>query len=367
MAEVQTLNSIDEMPDMNVIAQSIKTINRQVLKAADGIYSYFADSMKMSSVVSNKLKNQITDALTRLPTSLENLKSIEAFAANIEKINAAEKAGKIDANRADIRRKQLAGKLNQEVSSVVSTFDDNVAELSESVARLSKYSDTISVRIKDSLTTEESNQRRAKADIERESARLTALEEKLAELNTAVDERRGGPADELIDLMPDEEALSSLLDANAVSSEAETAEAAAEASAAELAAAKTAMKLAVAEVKKVLKVVGDTVEFTQLTMVRDEIFKASEAQRKIVNATTERYKLASSTLEELTNIKVTSNAMATIGVDVNKMLATFSSFTATIKNLDGEHIDQKILISLFTSMKDYLNQVRKAHNDVILA
>jgi hypothetical protein len=355
MSIIQNPNKVISIPDFNSITQSIKTINRAVPAIENGVYSYFTDSIKLASTIANNLTNQMTDALTSLPTTLENLKLVEGFASNIEKINNAVKTGEIDEKMADIGRNQLQAKLNDAASLIILKFDQYGDELSESAQRLAKYSDRIEVRLIDASATETANQARAKADFDRESARLTTLETSLSELNKAVDEKRGGPAEDLLALIPDEKALSSLIDVGA-----------ADAAAPEVAAAKKTIELAVSEIKKVLEVVDKTIEFVQLANIRDEIFKATQAQREVLNAVVKRLKDTKNTIAELDYINTTGEAMATAATEVNKMVLTFSKFVNDIQNLDGKQITAALISGLYDSMNSYLDLVRKSQNNVIL-
>ncbi len=355
MSIIEFPNKDKSLPDMNAISQSIKTINRAVPAVQDGAYSYFADSIKMGSTIAENINTQITDALTILPTSLHKLKSVEAFATNIAKINASEKAGEIDADTSAKGRKQLEDKLNEGVSSIITSFESNSNDLSESAGRLSNYSNKVDVRLKDALSTETASHERAKSDAERESARLSTLEARYEKMKASVDEKRGGPTDELIDIIPDEKELSSLLDVGAE-----------DAAAPEVAAAKKGVELAVAEIKKVLEVIGKTIEFVQLANIRDEIFKAMEAQRKVSNATAENLRAIDKTFGELDTVKSAGDAMATAGGEVNKMVVTFSSFVESLKNMDGKEITEDTISSMYDSMNSYLEQVCKANNNVIL-
>ncbi len=342
-------------PDMTLLAQSIKDINRAVNETEDGAYTYFADNIKMASTISGKLTNQVTAALTTLPGSLQNLNSVQAFAENIAKINDAEKAGKISENAAEQGRKQLQDRLNEGLSSVITSFENNSDALAESRERLSNYSAKIDVRIKDALSTEEANQKRAKADSDRENNRLATLEARLVKLDDAVDKNRGGPTEDFASILPDEKELSSLLDIGAT-----------DAAAPEVAAAKKAVEAAVAEIKKVLKVVDKTIKFIQLSEMRDEMFTATQEQRKIVNATTKTLDAINTTLRVLDTTNSAGKSMETAAEEVNKMVETFSGFVEDLKNLDGKQITETTMSSLFDTMNKYLEQVRTAQNKVIL-
>lgn len=355
MSTIESSNKDNSLPDMNAISQSTKAINRAVPVTQDGAYSYFADSMNMGSTVAVKINEQITDALTTLPTSLQKLKSVDAFAKNIAKINASEKAGEIDSATAAKGRKQLEDRLNEGVSSVITNFVSSSNDLSESAERLSNYSKKIVLRLKDANSTEIANQERTKLDAERESERLSTLEARYEKMKEAVDEKRGGPLEDFISIIPDEEELSSLMDLGAE-----------DAAAPEVAAAKKAVELAVKQIKKVLEVVEKTIEFVQLADIRDEVFKASQAQRKISNETNERLRTINETLGKLGTIKAASDAMETTGDEVGKMASTFSSFVDSLKNLDGEELTEATITNLYDSMNGYLEKVRKANNQVIL-
>ena len=169
---------------------SIKTINRSVPAIADGAYSYFADSVNQASTVADNVNTQITDALTTLPTALQNLKAVEAYAANIAKVNAAEQNGDIDAETAAAGRKQLVERLNEGATTVATSFNNSANDLSESATRLTGYSDKLHVRVEDAKSTETSNHERAKEDVDRESARVNTLQARYDTLKEAVDEKR---------------------------------------------------------------------------------------------------------------------------------------------------------------------------------
>lgn len=356
MSIIESSNKDNNLPDMDIVAQSIKTINRTVPAIQDGSYSYFVDSIKMGSTVASNINEQITNALTTLPTALEKLKTVEAFALNIAKINTAEKSGEIDANTAKRGREQLEKRLNDGLSSVLLSFDKSTTELSESAERLSNYSKKLEVRLKDSLSTETANHKRAKADEDRENARLTTLEGRYTKMTAAVDEKRGGPTDELIAIIPDEKELSSLLDLGAE-----------DAAAPEVAAAKKAVELAVTQIKKTLEIVGKTIEFEQLVDIRDQIFKAVQAQREIAYAAAKRVRDISETIGQLDIVKSAGDAMASTNQEVDKIVLTFSNFTNSIKNMDGEEITDTTINNLYNPMNSYLEEVRKAQNSVILS
>jgi len=356
MTTNRIFNNENVLPDMNAIAQSIKTIRRAVPATQDGAYTYFADDINIASTIADTLESQVNDALIKLPISIKKLKSAEAFTLGIEKINNAEKAGEIDAKTADAGRQQLESRLTESVSSVIIDFTNSANDLSETARRLSKNSDKVDIRRKDAVATETSNFDRATSDFKRENARVDTLQATLDKLNNAVDESRGGPTEDLVSLIPDEKELSSLLDVGAE-----------DAAAPEVAAAKKAVELAVAEMKKVLAVVDKTIEFIHLTELRDQVFDALQAQRKISNAAAERVRVASNTLGVLGTIAIAGVAMGTASDEVQKMVSAFSNFTREVKNLDGKEITEATISPLCNPMDSYLAQLSIAHNNVILS
>ena len=171
-----------------------------------------------------------------------------------------------------------------------------------------------------------------------------------------MDEKRGGPVDELLEIMPDEEELSGLLDVGAE-----------DAAAPEVAAAKKAVEVAVKQIKKVLGVINKVVEFEQLVSMRDEIFKALEAQREVSNAASDRLRTANAILGQLGKIQTASDAMNDISEQLNKIVSAFTKFDNNLKNLDGQQIEEDTITNLYEPMKNYLDRVRKAKNNVILS
>lgn len=355
MSNIKTLKNVNSVPDMEAIAQSIKTINRSVPATEDGAYTYFADNMKQASVVAENVTVQITEALTTLPTSLQGLKVVEAFAANIEKVNKAEKDGDVDAETAKKGRAQLQDKLNEQLSLIFTSFSESADNLSESANRLSGYAKKNEVRIKDAFSTETANHERAKSDQERESNRLDTLESRYEKLNEAVDEKRGGPLEDLIAIIPDEEELSGLMDVGAE-----------DAAAPEVAAAKKAVELSISQIKKVLAVAEKTIEFMQLAEIRDEVFKATQAQRKIANASAERLREANNKIGGLLIVKSAGSAMSKTGDEVGKIVATFLSFVNDLKNMNGKGISESGISNSYDNMDSYLTRLRKAKSEVIL-
>lgn len=364
-------NKENSIPDMDVLLNAIKSIKRAVPAVKDGDYSYFADSINMGSTIADDVNSQITEALTQLPTSLEQLLSVDSFAQGIAKINAAEEAGTVDADTASAGRKQLQDRLNEGVTTVVVSFDNSASDLSGSGDRLKNYSNKNEVRLKDANQTETANHDRAKADKEREGARVDVLQSRYDKLSEAVDEKRGGPVDELLEILPDEDELSDLLDLAGSGSGSEdpaegAAEAATAAAAPEAAAAKKAIELAVKQIKKILGVINKIVEFQQLVDIRDQVFKALQAQRTVSNEAAARLRKANETIGQLALIQKASDSMNSVSTEVNKMTNTFTDFTQQIKNLDGSQIGEDTISTLYKSMKAYLEQSIKAKNSVIL-
>jgi len=354
MSTVQFPNSKASIPDFDSLAQSVKSIKRSAPAARDGAYTYFTDLLKLASTVADELDKQITDALTSLPGSLGNIKAVPAIMEQIGKIDESERTGKIPTDKAAIGRAQLQAKLGTAVSSTIKDFNAATTKLSEPIARLSNYAQRIEVRQKDTLATETSDQTRAKGDVAREDARLKTLEERHDKLNSAVDKARGGPTEDLVELIPDEEELSSLVDVEAE-----------DAAAPEVAAAKKAVELSVKQVKKMLKLVDKTIEFIQLTKMRDEVYKAVKAQRSLKEAAQERLQTANTTLALLDTFKTTGVTMASLAAEASKLVTAFSTFATRLQELDGQPVTADTLKGL-ENMESYLKDARAARNSVIL-
>lgn len=355
MSTVQFPNSKDSIPDFKSLAQSVKSIKRSAPAASDGDYIYFADKFKLASTVADELDKQITDALTSLPGSLDNMRAVPTIIGQIGEIDEFERAGKVPTDKAAIARAQLQAKLSTAVSSTIKDFEAATTKLSEPVDRLSNYAQEIEVRQKDALVTETSNQPRAKGDVEREDARLKTLEDRYDKLKSAVDKARGGPTEDLVELLPDEKELSSLVDVKAE-----------DAAAPEVAAAKKAIELAVKQVKKILKLVDKTVEFTQLTEMCNEVHKAVTAQRSLTEAAQERLQRANAMLADLDTFKTTGVSMALLAAEASKLVTAFSSFATKLQDLDSQPVTADTLKGLAGNMGSYLKEARAARNSVIL-
>jgi hypothetical protein len=343
------------LPDMDSLMNSIKTINRAVPALSNSAYSYFNDTLKMSSTIAEEIDTKVSDALVILPTSLEKMKSAESFAQSIAKINALEKEGSISADQADAAREQLEVRLNDSLSSTINSFSDHATRLTDSSDRLAVYANKITVRLKDANSTETANFDRAKKDADRENERVKILEARYEKLREAADEKRGGPLDEFTDIIPDGKELSSLLDVGA-----------GDAAAPEAAAAKKAVELAVTEMKKMLESLKGVIKFMEIADLRDEAFKALQAQRKVANAASDLLKAENEKMGELDTVQSAGDAIGTVAKEVDKIASTFSSFVSSLKNLDGKEVDDDTISKLFDSMSSYLDQVRTDKNHVIL-
>lgn len=355
MNTVQFPTAKVEIPDFDTLAKSVKTIKRSVPATSDAAYSYFADRLKLADSVVDDLDKQVTNALTSLPPSLNGAKQVQAILENITKINASEQAGTIPADKAAAARGQLQGKLGEAVSSTIQDFGAAATALSEPADRLSGYARVIEPRLEEATKTETSNQTRAIADAEREGNRLTILEERLAKLDAAVDAARGGPTEDIVALIPDEKELSSLLDLGA-----------ADAAAPEVAVAKKSIEMAVAQIKKVLALVDKTIKFVQLTELRNQVFAAASAQRKVEDAAQARLRAANSTLTVLDTVKAAGVAMASVAAETNKLATVFAGFVTQLQSLEGEQVTADTLTKSITDMESYLKRSREARNKVIL-
>lgn len=213
----------------------------------------------------------------------------------------------------------------------------------------------IEERLKDAIATETSNQTRAKQDVEREGARLKTIEERYEKLKAAVDEARGGPTEDLVGLIPDKEELSSLVDVGA-----------ADAAAPQVAIAKKSIKLAVEQIKKILLLVDKTMKFAQLTEIRDEVFNAVTAQRRVVEAAQERLRMENVTLTVLDTVKTAGASMTSLAAETNKLATAFISFATTLRDLNNQPVTADTLEKIVNDMEFYVEQARGARNKVIL-
>jgi hypothetical protein len=354
MSTVQFPISEAIIPDFDSIAKAIKAIKGSVASASDGPYSYFADKFKLASTVAVQLDRQIRDALTSLPVSLGNMRGVAPILEKISEIDEAERAGDISTDKAAIARAQLQARLGTAVSSTLTAFSD-ATKLSEPAGRLTNYAREIEARLPEAVDSETSNQARATADVERESARLNTLQQRYDKLLLAVEKARGGPTEDLVGLLPDTNELSSLLDVGA-----------ADAAAPQVTAVKKAIELAVNQIRNILKLVDNMIEFQQLTELRDEVSKAVQAQRQVTEAAQERERTAKATLTQLETFKTTGESMTLLAAETNKLVTAFSSFATQIQNLDGKPIAANTIEGILPNMESYLEQARKAINNVIL-
>lgn len=356
MSTTETSKNNGELPDMNAIGQSIKEIKRAVPVTQDSAYSYFADAMKNASYVADMINGQITDALSTLQVALNPMTLVKECVSNIEKINEAERAVKIDSINAATARGQMEKKLNDGLSSVITSFQKSSDDLSESTERLATFSQIISVRLKDATKTETASRDRIKGDLVLEQARLETLEDRYEKIKVTCDEKRGGPIDELKEIIPDKEELSSLMDVAAEDAVAGP----------EVAVAKKAIELAVTQINKILEIAGKVIEFTQLVEMRDAIFSALQAQQKIVKEKKASLAKVEEALDKLAIIENAAKAMETIAIEVGKIVEEFTSFVSSLQNLDDEELTADTITNLHKSMNDYLDRVRKANKKVIL-
>lgn len=352
---MQLSNSKAIIPNFESVAQSVTTIKRSVPATSDGAYSYFADRISLAATVADNLNQEISNALTLLPTSLNNMKAVQQLQQKIGEIDEAQHTGKISTEQANAARAQLQGKLSNAASSTLTDFDNAAAKLSESAERLSTFGKETSVRLKDATATETANHERLKQDVDRESARLKTLKDRYATLAAAVDEARGGPTEDLVGLLPDEKELSSLLDADPE-----------DAAAPEVGAAKKAIELAVKQIKKILAVIDKTIKFEQLTQIRDEIFKAVTKQTSVVEAFQESLRTVNATLAQLDTIGMAGTSMTALATETTKLSTELFSFVATLRDLNNQAVTVDSLMDLINDMEFYLKQARDARNKVIL-
>ncbi|MFB2927587.1 hypothetical protein [Aeromonas hydrophila] len=352
---MQLSNSKAIIPNFESVAQSVTTIKRSVPATSDGAYSYFADRINLAATVADNLNQEISNALTLLPTSLNNMKAVQQLQQKIGEIDEAQHTGKISTEQANAARAQLQGKLSNAASSTLTDFDNAAAKLSESAERLSTFGKETAVRLKDATATETANHERLKQDVDRESARLKTLKDRYATLAAAVDEARGGPTEDLVGLLPDEKELSSLLDADPE-----------DAAAPEVGAAKKAIELAVKQIKKILAVIDKTIKFEQLTQIRDEVFKAVTKQTSVVEAFQESLRAVNATLAQLDTIGMAGTSMTALATETTKLSTELFSFVATLRDLNNQAVTVDSLMDLINDMEFYLKQARDARNKVIL-
>ncbi|MGL6539524.1 hypothetical protein ACSZNU_22535 [Aeromonas hydrophila] len=352
---MQLSNSKAIIPNFESVAQSVATIKRSVPATSDGAYSYFADRINLAATVADNLNQEISNALTLLPTSLNNMKAVQQLQQKIGEIDEAQHTGKISTEQANAARAQLQGKLSNAASSTLTDFDNAAAKLSESAERLSTFGKETAVRLKDATATETANHERLKQDVDRESARLKTLKDRYATLAAAVDEARGGPTEDLVGLLPDEKELSSLLDADPEDT-----------AAPEVGAAKKAIELAVKQIKKILAVIDKTIKFEQLTQIRDEVFKAVTKQTSVVETFQESLRTVNATLAQLDTIGMAGTSMTALATETTKLSTELFSFVATLRDLHNQAVTVDSLMDLINDMEFYLKQARDARNKVIL-
>ncbi|MBM0511438.1 hypothetical protein [Aeromonas hydrophila] len=352
---MQLSNSKAIIPNFESVAQAVTTIKRSVPATSDGAYSYFADRINLAATVADNLNQEISNALTLLPTSLNNMKAVQQLQQKIGEIDEAQHTGKISTEQANAARAQLQGKLSNAASSTLTDFDNAAAKLSESAERLSTFGKETAVRLKDATATETANHERLKQDVDRESVRLKTLKDRYATLAAAVDEARGGPTEDLVGLLPDEKELSSLLDADPE-----------DAAAPEVGAAKKAIELAVKQIKKILAVIDKTIKFEQLTQIRDEVFKAVTKQTSVVEAFQESLRAVNATLAQLDTIGMAGTSMTALATETTKLSTELFSFVATLRDLNNQAVTVDSLMDLINDMEFYLKQARDARNKVIL-
>ncbi|WP_324003593.1 hypothetical protein [Aeromonas hydrophila] len=352
---MQLSNSKAIIPNFESVAQSVATIKRSVPATSDGAYSYFADRINLAATVADNLNQDISNALTLLPTSLNNMKAVQQLQQKIGEIDEAQHTGKISTEQANAARAQLQGKLSNAASSTLTDFDNAAAKLSESAERLSTFGKETAVRLKDATATETANHERLKQDVDRESARLKTLKDRYATLAAAVDEARGGPTEDLVGLLPDEKELSSLLDADPEDT-----------AAPEVGAAKKAIELAVKQIKKILAVIDKTIKFEQLTQIRDEVFKAVTKQTSVVETFQESLRSVNATLAQLDTIGMAGTSMTALATETTKLSTELFSFVATLRDLHNQAVTVDSLMDLINDMEFYLKQARDARNKVIL-
>lgn len=353
---MQLSNSTANIPNFESVAHSVTTIKRSVPATSDGAYSYFTDRLKLAATVADNLNQEIGNALTLLPTSLNNMKAVQPLQQKSGEIDEAQRTGKITTEQANAARAQLQGKLSTAVSSTLTDFNNAATKLSESADRLSTFGKETEVRLKDAIATETANHERLKQDVERESARLKTLKERYETLAAAVDEARGGPTEDLVGLLPDEKELSSLLDADPE-----------DAAAPEVGAAKKAIELAVKQIQKILAVVDKTIKFEQLTQMRDEVSKAATKQASVVKAFQERLRAENATLALLGTIGTAGTSMTALATETTKLSTELSSFVATLRDLNNQAVTADNLMEIINYMEFYVKQARDARSKVILS
>ena len=355
MSTMQFSNSKASIPNFESVAQSVQTIKRSVPAMSDGAYSYFTDRLKLAATVADDLNQEISNALASLPTSLNNMKVVQLLLQKIGEIDEAQRTGSISTEQANTARAQLQGRLSNAVSSTLTDFNNAATKLSYHADRLSTGKET-EVRLKDAIATETANHERLKQDVDRESARLKTLKERYDTLAAAVDEARGGPTEELVGLLPDEEELSSLLDAGP-----------GDAAAPEVAVAKKSIEQAVKQIQKILTAVDKVIKFEQLTQMRDEVGKAATTQRIVVEAFQERLRAQNATLSQLDTIGTAGTSMTTLATEATKLSTAFFSFATTLRDFNNQAVTADTLMTIINDMEFYLEQARNERNKVILS
>ncbi|WP_240533758.1 hypothetical protein [Aeromonas veronii] len=340
---------------------AVTTIKRCVPATSDGVYSYFADRINLAATVVDDINKEISNALALLPTSLNNMKSVQQLQQKIGEIDEAQHTGKISTDQANAARTQLQGNLSNVVSSTLADFKNAATELSEPATRLSTFGKETSVRLKDATATETANHERLKQDVDRESSRLKTLKDRYATLAAAVDEARGGPTENLVGLLPDEMELSNLLDTDP-----KDAAAPEDVAVPEVGAAKKSIELSVKQINKILAVIDKTIKFNQLTQIRDEVFKAVTKQTCVVEAFQESPRTVNTALAQPDTIGMAGTSMAALATETTKLSTELFSFETTLRDLNNQAVTVDSLMELINDIEFYLKQARDARNKVIL-
>lgn len=347
--------SLISIPDFTLLARSIKAIKRNVPPSTASVYTYFADTFKIAASLADDIDRQITESLTSLPVSVADLKNTPAILLQLRQIDEAEQSGKITPEKAAAGRAQLQTKLATAFSSTINSLTGAASKLSDPVNRLARYAQELEIRLNDAVNTETANLARAKQDVERESARLKTLEDRYNKLVEAVDAARGGPTENIAGLLPDKDELASLVDIGA-----------ADAAAPEVAAAKKAIELAIEQMKKMLDMIDKTITFVQLTEMRDQVYKAVESQRTVLQGAQERLKKETDILRDLDSFRSVRESMNYVCEEAGKLSAAFSSFASALQSLPIPPNNADTLQEIINDLDSYLNQARSAHASVIL-
>jgi len=355
MNTIAFTNSGNSLPDFERLANSIKTVKRGFPAVKDGSYTYFADTINGAAGIVDGLGNHLTSLLTSLPRSLDDMQQSASLLDKIGQIDDAEQKGQLTAEKAGAARTQLQGKFNEALSSTLTALTTGGETLSGSADGLVKLVRKIEVRANDAHATEIANQTRAKANLDGANARLKILDNRLSKLNDAVDEKRGGPTEDLLSVLPDKDELTSLMDLGAE-----------DVAAPELAIAKKSVEIAMNQLEKVLKLVDKTIEFERLRDIRDKVFAAREAQGKVVVAAQATLDTIKATLGVLSTVTSAKDAMTAVAEETTTLSRALGGFAAEIQGLDGQQVTAKSVTDIVTKAKSYLTRVQKAYNDVTL-